>query len=165
MTAENAKLYRCPVCDTVVEMLDRVGMELVCCGPPMEPLEANVAQWQAPAHIPLVRHDARGITVRVGDGRHPMDADHHIQWIELRCGAVCTRQFLQPGQTPQVFFAGVDLSKELILRVYCNLHGLWQSRVSIGCGARRHRPRPAADGNAACRSAQWAAPSAAGFVA
>lgn len=144
MLREKAKLYRCPVCDTVVEMLDRVGVELVCCGPPMEPLEPNVAEWHAPDHMPMLRHNANGVTVRIGDGRHPMDADHQIEWIELISGSTCIRQFLEPGQKSQISFNGVALDEELTLRAYCNQHGLWQSRINIGLGVARTKPRPGA---------------------
>ncbi len=126
----NARLYRCPVCDTVVEVLDKVGMDLVCCGPPMVPLKPN-KDTDGHGHHPTIRSGRQTLTIAVGEGDHPMEEDHHIEWIEVTYEGKCFRQFLRPGETPQATFEIDACSREVSLQAYCNVHGLWQSVAEL----------------------------------
>lgn len=132
MNQQTARLYSCPVCDTVVEVLDRVGSDLVCCGPAMIPLEPKTGETGAKNHLPVIRRSEQGLTVGVGAGRHPMSEDHHIEWIEVAFGNKCFREFLTPGQKPKVTFEIDPHHIKLALRAYCNVHGLWESLAKIG---------------------------------
>jgi superoxide reductase len=44
--------------------------------------------------------------------------------IEVIADGKSYRQFLKPGQPPEAVFA--ITAKELTVREYCNLHGLWK---------------------------------------
>ena len=127
--SEHATLYRCPVCQTLVEVLDPCGPELLCCGREMRALPEQTAGLTA-QHRPIIQRLNGGVLVTVGQG-HPDSDEHHICWIELICDGTICRRFLQPGQSAQVWFnaAGESLSA----RVYCSLHGLW---------AAQRRPEP-----------------------
>ena len=136
MSDEKARLYRCPVCDTVVEVLDRVGIELVCCGPAMIPLRPRTARTDAERHLPTIRPGGEGLTVVVGAEReHPMDEGHHIEWIEVSFDSKCFRHFLRPGQKPQAAFEIDPCDREVAIQAYCNVHGLWRSVERISSGA------------------------------
>lgn len=120
------KILRCPVCETIVELLDAVGPEIVCCGPPMEEVAESVVSDAGDPHCPIVQRDARGgVTVQVGLPIHVMRQDHHIQWIEALAGGLVCRQYFSPGQPPRATFPVAG--EELVVRGYCSGHGLWTS--------------------------------------
>jgi len=76
-------------------------------------------------HIPVVERTAGGFKVSVGSIPHPMEEKHFIEWVELVADGKAYRQFLNPGETPQVFFA-LEAEK-ITARAFCNLHGMWKS--------------------------------------
>jgi len=73
----------------------------------------------------MISHLGSGIQVVVGDGRHPMTADHRIAWIELICDGKRQRQFFDPGQWPVAFFEMTG--RKISARAYCTLDGLWKA--------------------------------------
>ena len=66
-----------------------------------------------------------GVKVKVGSVPHPMEAKHLISWIEVIVDGKACRQFLQPGQSPEAFFPVT--AENIVVREYCNLHGLWKA--------------------------------------
>lgn len=76
-------------------------------------------------HLPVVSGDEKGVFVKVGSIPHPMDEDHYIEWIEVVNGAYINRKFLKPGEKPEVCFY-VPMQQGLVVRAYCNKHGLWR---------------------------------------
>ena len=74
-------------------------------------------------HVPVVEKVDGGFKVTVGSVAHPMEDSHYIEWIEVIAGDKIYRQFLNPGDTPEAFFA-ID-ADTVKAREYCNLHGLW----------------------------------------
>lgn len=129
MTHKQTHIYKCPVCDTVVEVLEPCGLELVCCGPQMVKLREKVCGPTAP-HALLVERHGDGVRVRVGNPTHPMERDHQIIWIEISAAGMCYRQFLRPGQKPEAHFS-ISTQQPIVARVYCNAHGLWRSADSF----------------------------------
>ena len=75
--------------------------------------------------MPVIEKTDAGFKVTVGSVAHPMQDDHYIEWIELIVDGKAYRQFLNPGDTPEAFFA-VD-GGQVTAREYCNLHGLWKA--------------------------------------
>ena len=69
-----------------------------------------------------------GVKVVVGSVAHPMTEEHHIVWIEVFNGAWLNRKYLRPGDAPEAEFY-VPYKPGLVVRAYCNLHGLWQTAV------------------------------------
>ncbi len=60
----------------------------------------------------------------MGSVTHPMEEKHYIEWVELITGDKVYRQFLKPGDLPEIFFQ-ID-AEQVTARGYCNLHGLWK---------------------------------------
>lgn len=120
------KLYRCEVCETVVDVLDRCSPELTCCGRVMTPAANPLPRMGRHRHEPLVRREGDCLVVRVGHLSHPMSADHQISWIELITYDRATRCFLRPGQLPEVRFDLPD--SQAVIRCHCTEHGLVESR-------------------------------------
>lgn len=126
-------LYKCPVCDTVVEVLESNGLEITCCGPEMVVLSEKVAAPHQPHALTVEKADGV-IKVRVGNLRHPMEDGHHIAWIELVGEGQSYRQFLRPGDAPEAAFPAEGA--KFVVRAYCSAHGLWRTHEG-----RRRSPR------------------------
>ena len=77
------------------------------------------------------------VTVDVGEGKHPNENGHHIQFLVLRGnGMYLNRAELCPVTTePIVTFSVVVPQGGITLSAMsrCNLHGLWESEeVNVG---------------------------------
>ena len=125
MATEKLQVYKCPICGNIVEVVHAAGGTLACCGQPMDLLTENTTDAAVEKHVPVIETAGGGIRVAVGSVAHPMGDDHYIEWIEVLVDGKAYRQFLNPGDTPEAFFAieGTNVSA----RAYCNLHGLWKS--------------------------------------
>ena len=123
--AEQLEVYKCETCGNIVEVLHGGEGELVCCGEPMELYTANTVDAAKEKHVPVIEKTAGGVKVKVGSVAHPMEAKHHIEWIEILVDGKAYRQFLNPGAAPEATFA-IDAAK-VTAREWCNLHGLWKA--------------------------------------
>ncbi|HEO70685.1 MAG TPA: desulfoferrodoxin [Candidatus Hydrogenedentes bacterium] len=125
--AERLDVYRCNICGHVVVVVRRGGGTLVCCNQPMEALTENTTDAAQEKHVPVIEKVNQGYTVKVGSVAHPMQADHFIEWIELRAGEHVCRQFLKPGDAPEATFE--TEAGDVSARIFCNLHSLWSGNV------------------------------------
>jgi len=119
-------VYKCDVCGNMVEVLFEGKGELVCCGQPMNLLEENTVDAAVEKHIPVGEQSGNLLTVKVGSVAHPMTPEHYIQWIEVLEGSKSYKVFLKPDQDPQATFCLDPGNEPIVLREYCNLHGLWK---------------------------------------
>ncbi len=124
MGAQKLQVFKCMHCGLVVEVLGG-GAVPSCCGEAMRELKENTSDGAAEKHVPVVEQQGDGILVKVGSVAHPMEPDHYIEWIEVINGAYVNRYHLKPGDLPQAAFY-VPLQPGLIVREYCNKHGLWK---------------------------------------
>ena len=122
------KFYICRTCGNLVGMIHSSGVPLVCCGKPMEELQANTVEASNEKHIPVVEIQDGTVTVTVGSVEHPMLEEHYIQWVYLQTEEGGQRKMLSPGQAPKVTFS-VGNEKVIAAYEYCNLHGLWKCIV------------------------------------
>ena len=119
------EIYRCAVCGNIVEVLHGGKGELACCGQPMERLLPHTGEGPGEKHIPVTEEAPGGLRVKVGSIPHPMEKEHHIEWIQVISGGDVYRRFLEPGEEPEALFkapAGKPRARE-----YCNVHGLWET--------------------------------------
>ena len=123
--ATKLEIYKCNICGNIVEVLHAGGGELVCCGAPMALMDENTVDAAKEKHVPVITKVDGGYKVNVGSVAHPMEEKHYIEWIELIAGDACYRQFINPGDAPEAFFA-VKADK-VTAREYCNLHGAWKA--------------------------------------
>ncbi len=123
------EIYECEPGVTVEALNNAECRELSCCGKPMKLMEAQAALEEGKEkHVPVVSQGEKGVKVDVGSVPHPMLPKHYIQWIEVINGDYVTRKYLSPDQTPEAEFY-VPMQKGLIVREYCNIHGLWETRT------------------------------------
>lgn len=124
MTKQN-EIYKCPLCGIMVAVTKAGGGTLMCCGKPMELLKENTEEAATEKHVPVIERTEGGIKVKVGEVSHPMEAEHLIEWIEVLAAGVSYKKFLQIGEAPAVEFPVTG--EDLVVRAYCNLHGLWKN--------------------------------------
>lgn len=123
MTSIN-QIFRCNICGNIVEVLNPGEGRLVCCDQPMELLLARHTDVGPEKHIPIIEETEEGLKVKVGETAHPMEENHHIQWIEIIIDDKVLRKTLKAGDKPEATFKEKP-SKKIMVRSYCNIHGLW----------------------------------------
>lgn len=127
MGTELNQVYRCNICGNITEVLHTGASSLVCCGEKMELLVENSVDAAKEKHVPVIEKTEGTIKIKVGEVPHPMEEEHHIEWIEIIAGDVIDRVYLKPGDKPEASF---NISAEnIIARAYCNLHGLWSKEL------------------------------------
>lgn len=130
---EELSLYKCNICGNVVEVAVDGGGVLVCCGEEMQKLEPQYQDIYAEKHVPFVTFEGDGnqkkVKIRIGEVEHPMSEEHYIQFIEAysKDGVYLKRKMLSPNEKPELSFW--CSSTEMIVRAYCNVHGLWEKIV------------------------------------
>ncbi len=125
MPTEVFQIFRCDICGNVVEVVHVGDGQLFCCGKPMTLFTGSDTRGSRERHLPVVRQVDRGVTVHVGQQPHPMEPQHHIEWIEVICDRRSHRLFLNLDDPPEASFPLVG--DRIVARASCNLHGLWQS--------------------------------------
>lgn len=115
--------YKCNVCGNIVGLIQNGGGELVCCGQPMQKLEANTTDAANEKHVPVIERSGNNVKVQVGSIEHPMLNEHYIQWIMVAQDGCTQRVELKSGQKPVAEFTVGD--GPVSVYEYCNLHSLW----------------------------------------
>ncbi len=95
-------------------------------------------------HAPLIRLPEKilpgqpfDLQLSVGQTLHPMSAGHYIDYIELYIDQQpAGRCELRPGFNDPVVSFRLRIEGPAVLRVreYCNLHGLWETRLDLQPG-------------------------------
>lgn len=122
---ERLEVYKCELCNNIIEVLHAGHGELVCCDQAMICLQENTVDAAKEKHVPVIEKIEGGVKVAVGSVAHPMEEKHYIEWIEIVAGGKTYRQFLNPGDAPEAVFKVEAAS--VTAREYCNLHGHWKA--------------------------------------
>ncbi|MBC8570217.1 desulfoferrodoxin family protein [Zongyangia hominis] len=128
MAQHDQKFFICKHCGNLVGMIHNAGVPIICCGEPMQELEANSTEAAGEKHLPVVKVEGDKVSVDVGSTHHPMSEEHSIQWIYLETKHGGQRKGLSHDAAPQAEFTVVD-DKPVSVYAYCNLHGLWRTMV------------------------------------
>lgn len=124
---EVKQIYKCEICGNIVEVLYKGGGALTCCGKPMKLIEENTVDAALEKHVPVIEKIDGGVLVKVGTVEHPMLEKHYIQWIEVHTEDKIYRKYLKPGEKPEATFKLDEKHEKIVMvREYCNLHGLWK---------------------------------------
>lgn len=123
------KFYICKHCGNMIGMIKSNGVNVVCCGDPMTELKPNTVEASQEKHLPVVTIEGNIVKVKVGSVEHPMTEEHHIAWIYLETEQGGQRKKLAVGSKPEAEFALAGGDKVVGVYEYCNLHGLWLTKV------------------------------------
>lgn len=123
------KFYICKHCGNMIGMIKSSGVNVVCCGDPMTELNPNTVEASQEKHLPVVTIEGNIVKVKVGSVEHPMTEEHHIAWIYLETEQGGQRKKLAVGSKPEAEFALAGGDKVVGVYEYCNLHGLWLTKV------------------------------------
>jgi len=122
---ELKQLYKCNICGNIVEVLHKGMGKLVCCGQEMELLKEKKSDEGQEKHKPIIKKTNTGFKIKVGSIEHPMEEEHYIEFIEAISNGKVYRKQLKPGDKPEVEFC-IE-ADNIKARIYCNLHGVWQT--------------------------------------
>lgn len=128
MELEKPVFYVCPICGNMVEMIFESGQPLICCGQEMKEVEAGSTDASKEKHVPVYECSDHKVKVKVGSAPHPMEAEHHISWVELVTDYGIQRKPVYPKAEPTVCFAIGKNETVKAVYAYCNLHGLWMCK-------------------------------------
>ena len=120
------QIYKCNVCGNIVEFVHPAAGEVTCCGESMVLMDEKTADFKTEKHVPILSESGSGVKIVVGSTAHPMTEEHYIEWIEVINGDYVNRKYLKPGDAPEAEFY-VPKQPGLIVRSYCNIHGLWKA--------------------------------------
>lgn len=128
MSAKLLQIFKCEDSPFTVEVVSDKAecIAVECCGKPMKLMEEKTSDAGKEKHVPVLQQGANGAKVVVGSVPHPMEEKHYIEWIEIVNGPYVNRKFLKPGEAPEAEFF-VPAKGNLIVRAYCNVHGLWRA--------------------------------------
>lgn len=128
---KKTEVYKCKICGLTIEVLTSCGCAspVICCGQPMNLMPEQTAEYKTEKHVPYPTQTENGTKVVVGESAlHPMVDTHYIEWIEIENGPYVNRKYLKPGEAPSAEFY-VPLKKGMVVREFCNVHGLWKFEV------------------------------------
>jgi len=127
--AKQNGIYKCQICGNVVSVIEAKEPNVVCCGQEMTLLEEKTSEQEGKEkHVPIIEKTESGIKVKVGSVAHPMEAEHHIELIQLiKDDNIVIGKRLKPGDKPEAEFCCLVETERLKARALCNVHGLWIS--------------------------------------
>ncbi len=126
---EQLKFFRCPTCGNIIVYVKNSSIPVFCCGKPMVELTANTEDASHEKHVPVVDIFKTSAMVSVGSDPHPMTNEHHIEWIAVQSETGFQIHYLKPGEPPCYEFQMQESVQPVAAYAYCNLHGLWKTRV------------------------------------
>lgn len=120
-------IYECEICGQRVVSLVPLENPITCCNHEMECLEPGSVDASTEKHIPQFEIYGDTIGVNIGSTPHPMNDEHHIEWVAAVTDRGLHMKFLDPKGYPKTSFKiGCHENLKAIYE-YCNLHGLWKN--------------------------------------
>ena len=123
------KFFECNGCWNLATLLVDQGVNMVCCGAPMQLLTPNTEDASVEKHVPVASRCKNKITVKVGEPIHPNDEKHHIDFIALHTNQGVQYKTPQIGTQPVAVFNVQGDEKIIAVYEHCNLHGLWKKEM------------------------------------
>ena len=116
------ELYKCRICENVVEVAHCGVGTLVCCDESMKLLEEHIPKAENAhfAHIEYLDEMTKKITFN-----HPMNQEHYIEFIEVisKDEKYVKRKYLCVDEKPEIVFK-CECKEGFWVRIYCNIHGV-----------------------------------------
>ena len=119
------RFFICDHCGNMIAFVNDSGVPIVCCGELMQEVIPGAIDASIEKHVHVYSVKDGIVHVDVGSILHPMNEDHHIEWISLQTKFGNQRKELCPTGEPSISFAVCDGDEVEAVYAYCNLHGLW----------------------------------------
>lgn len=120
------KFYKCPICGNIIYVVEGNEKLVKCCGQPLEELIPNTVDAATEKHVPVCKLEGDKLIVTVGEVEHPMTNEHYIMFIAQVAGENINIIKLKPNDLPTATFPYIE---NATIYSYCNLHGLWSTKV------------------------------------
>ncbi len=123
------ELYKCKVCENVVEVVHQGVGALVCCDEAMKLLEINTPPKEDAHYAHIEKLD--DLTKKIYFN-HPMTPEHHIEFIEVISldNRYIKRKYLKPDEKAELIFE-CHCKEGFYVRNYCNIHGLNKTQSEV----------------------------------
>ena len=127
------ELYRCEICNNLVEIEHEGAGTLVCCNADMKLVNEHEATPENAhfAHVEKTENSdgTKVITVKVN---HGMTYEHHIEFIEAisKDKKYTKKKFLKFDETPEMTVR-CHCDEGFYIRLYCNKDGGWVAKTEI----------------------------------
>ena len=89
-------------------------------------LKENTEDDAIEKHLPIYKINNDDIEVIIGSIEHPMTEEHYIKYIIYIYNNNIEKVELKPNDKPKASF---KYQKDSEIYAYCNLHGLWKTKV------------------------------------
>ena len=73
------KYLKCAKCGQIISVIKDTGVPIICCGQPMDVIEAGVTDAAVEKHVPVYENSDNMLRVNVGIEDHPMTEEHYIE--------------------------------------------------------------------------------------
>ncbi len=120
------KLFKCEKCGNIMEIIEGENKNITCCGEVLKELKPNTSEGDSLKHIPFCHVEDEVVIVTIGENKHPMDENHHIEYVLAEYKDSVVKYKLNPGEEPECY---LDYEKGMKVYAYCNLHGLWVTEL------------------------------------
>lgn len=123
------KFFLCTTCGNVIIKIEDSGVDVICCGKEMSELIPKTFDNAREKHAPVVeRINDNTVRVKIGSEPHPMNTEHHIDFIYLETEHGGQIQYLKPEGKAEAEFCTCT-NEAVAAYAYCNLHGLWKTDI------------------------------------
>ena len=125
------EFYKCNVCGNLIQVLVSGNGELTCCDEQMKLIVANSQEnVKGEYHLPVKIIENEEEFIQVGEEKHPMTPEHHIEFIQAvsECGKKVFTYILEKDEIPQIKIDYKNFGKYKV-KEHCNLHGLWENEL------------------------------------
>lgn len=121
------KFYLCTVCGNIIVKLNDSGIIPQCCSRTMVEITPDDYDAVIEKHVPDWCIEDGKLRVQIGSEEHPMEEEHHIEWIFVKTNKGFHVKFLSSHDKPEACFKLCE--GEIITYIYehCNIHGLWKT--------------------------------------
>jgi len=121
--------YKCKHCGNVIVFAHNSNVPVICCGEKMTELVPNTVDGSVEKHLPVYKFEDNQIQIKVGSVAHPMDEDHHIEFIAIETENGYQFKSLKGWKEAIAKFNIPEDRNVKSIYEYCNKHGLWKTDV------------------------------------
>ncbi|MGH0053601.1 MAG: desulfoferrodoxin family protein [Sphaerochaetaceae bacterium] len=122
--AKKLHFYRCPVCHSMVDLVNDEGHSLHCCETEMQLMKPKNAEQSDAYHEIVLTHRGTLLYVKIGSKPHPQSEEHCITTIFLVTKNDTLRHDIRKGTPAATVFTDIEHGD---VYAYCNVHGLFKT--------------------------------------